>query len=97
MSTRLARPHSARYRAALRSPWWRCLRWLAPRVQLGLCGRCRRQLRRGAVGVGAGAAGARMKTAPLLRLRSDGTPEMLIAGTLADGARYEDSDEAARA
>ena len=38
-----------------------------------------------------------MKTAPLLRLRSDGTPEMLIAGTLADGARYEDSDEAARA
>lgn len=46
MSTRLARPHSARYRAALRSPWWRCLRWLAPRAQLGLCGRCRRQLRR---------------------------------------------------
>ena len=43
-----ARPrHSARYVAALRSPWWRCLRWLAPRVQLGLCGRCRRQLRRG--------------------------------------------------
>ena len=39
--------HSARYRAALRSPWWRCLRWLAPRLQLGLCGRCRRQLRRG--------------------------------------------------
>ena len=57
----------------------------------------RQERRRRAVGVGAGAAGARMKTAPLLRLRSDGTPEMLIAGTLADGARYEDSAEAARA
>ncbi len=30
-----------------------------------------------------------MKTAPLLRIRPDGTPEMLVAGTLADGPRYE--------
>ena len=36
-------------------------------------------------------------TAPLLRIRPDGTPEMLVAGTLADGARYEASAEAARA
>ena len=38
-----------------------------------------------------------MKTAPLLRIRPDGTPEMLVAGTLADGPRYEASAEAARA
>lgn len=37
-----------------------------------------------------------MKTAPLLRIRPDGTPEMLVAGTLADGPRYEASAEAAR-
>ena len=36
-------------------------------------------------------------TAPLLRIRPDGVPEMLVAGTLADGARYEASAEAARA
>ena len=34
-------------------------------------------------------------TAPLLRIRPDGTPEMLVAGTLADGPRYEASAEAA--
>ena len=34
-------------------------------------------------------------TAPLLRIRPDGVPEMLVAGTLADGARYEASAEAA--
>ncbi len=38
-----------------------------------------------------------MKTAPLLRIRPDGTPEMLVAGTLADGPRYEASAEAAQA
>ena len=36
-------------------------------------------------------------TAPLLRIRPDGTPEMLIPGTLADGPRYEASAEAAQA
>lgn len=36
-------------------------------------------------------------TAPLLRIRPDGTPEMLVRGTLADGPRYEASAEAARA
>ena len=36
-------------------------------------------------------------TAPLLRIRPDGTPEMLVAGTLADGPRYEASAEAAQA
>ncbi len=36
-------------------------------------------------------------TAPLLRIRLDGVPEMLIPGTLADGPRYEASAEAAQA
>ena len=43
------------------------------------------------------AAHSEPTTAPLLRIRPDGTPEMLVAGTLADGARYEASAEAARA
>ena len=34
-------------------------------------------------------------TAPLLRIRPDGVPEMLTPGTLADGPRYEASAEAA--
>jgi len=38
-----------------------------------------------------------LTTAPLLRIRPDGTPEMLIPGTLADGPRYEASAEAAQA
>ena len=35
-----------------------------------------------------------MKQAPLLRLRPDGTPEMLVLGTLETAPRYEASDEA---
>lgn len=35
-----------------------------------------------------------MNTAPLLRLRPDGTPEMLVLGTLATAPRYEASEEA---
>lgn len=37
-------------------------------------------------------------TAPLLRLRPDGTPEMLVIGSLEAGAaRYEATDEARQA